>query len=80
MKSSLGVRVCRLVTERSLSTRGDRRAGIRDHRKLEVFQLADELVLQVFRESERFPRSEMFGLVSHLRRCPVSVAANIAEG
>ena len=54
--------------------------GIRDHRKLEVFQLADELVLQVCRGSERFPRSEMLGLVSQLRRCSVSVAANIIEG
>jgi len=51
-----------------------------DHRKLQVFQLADALALLVRRESKRFPREEMFGLVSQMRRCTVSVPANIVEG
>ena len=53
---------------------------MRDHRKLEAFQLADSLVVLTYRNTARFPRSELFGLVSQMRRCAVSGAANIVEG
>jgi len=53
---------------------------MRDHRKLRVFDLADELVHITYRMTAHFPRSEMFGLVAQMRRSAVSVAANIVEG
>ena len=53
---------------------------MRDHRKLKVFVLADSLVIQVYVRTKGFPRSEMYGLVSQMRRAAVSVAANIVEG
>jgi four helix bundle protein len=48
--------------------------------KLIVWQKAHQLVLLVYKFSESFPKSELFGLVSQLRRAAVSVPANIAEG
>jgi four helix bundle protein len=47
---------------------------------LVVWQKAHQFVLQVYALSETFPRAEMFGLTSQLRRAAVSIAANIAEG
>ena len=46
---------------------------MRDHRKLRAFELADQLALTIYRETESFPRSEQFGLTSQLRRGAVSI-------
>jgi len=49
-------------------------------RKLLVWERAHRLVLWVYRISDSYPRAELFGLTSQMRRAAVSVPANIAEG
>jgi four helix bundle protein len=49
-------------------------------RDLIVWQRAHEFVLVAYQYSETFPRSEVYGLSSQLRRAAISIAANIAEG
>ncbi|HKI12155.1 MAG TPA: four helix bundle protein [Candidatus Acidoferrum sp.] len=53
---------------------------LKSFRELTVWQRAHELVLKVFRMTERFPRSDQFGIVAQVRRASSSVTANIAEG
>ena len=53
---------------------------MQDFRKLAVWQKAHELVLAVYRSTATFPRDELYGLTSQLRRAAVSVPTNLAEG
>jgi four helix bundle protein len=51
-----------------------------DFRELKVWQKAHELTLDVYRVTAQFPKQEIYGLVSQMRRCAASVGSNIAEG
>ena len=51
-----------------------------DFRQLKVWQKAHELTLKIYQITNRFPREELYGLTSQIRRASVSVASNIAEG
>ena len=53
---------------------------MRDHTKLRAFELADALTLAIYKATQHFPREELFGLTSQLRRAAVSIASNIVEG
>lgn len=52
----------------------------RSYRDLLVGQKARRLAIEVYRATEKFPKSELYGLTSQLRRASVSVVSNIAEG
>jgi len=49
-------------------------------RKLEVWKLAHELALGIYRATKAFPADELYGLTSQLRRAALSVPTNIVEG
>jgi len=53
---------------------------IKSYRELHVWQKSMELVIECYRLVEKFPKYEIYGLGSQLRRVVVSVVANIAEG
>jgi hypothetical protein len=53
---------------------------IRSHRDLIVWQKAIDLVVNVYRDTEAFPKTETYGLTSQIRRAVTSIPANIAEG
>ena len=52
----------------------------RPHRKLEVWHKAMNLVSNVYRITKEFPKDEVYGLSSQMRRAAVSVPSNLAEG
>jgi four helix bundle protein len=51
-----------------------------DFKDLKVWTKAHELTLAVYRQTRIFPKEEMYGLTSQLRRAAASIGANIAEG
>ncbi|MFC1813884.1 four helix bundle protein [Thermodesulfobacteriota bacterium] len=53
---------------------------IRSYRDLEVWQKSMDLVVVCYQITRKFPRNEIYGLVSQLQRAAVSIPANIAEG
>ena len=57
-----------------------KRPPAKNFQDLIVWQKAHQFVLSVYRFSELFPRNELYGLKSQLRRSAVSIPANIAEG
>jgi four helix bundle protein len=53
---------------------------MKDFRKINVWHKSYAFCLVVYKLTQSFPKEEMFGLSSQLRRAAVSVSANIAEG
>lgn len=52
----------------------------RDYKKIRAWQLSDELAFNIYKVTKHFPKEEMWGLISQMRRAAVSVPANIVEG
>ena len=53
---------------------------MRDYTKIEAWKLAGDLTVAIYEATRSFPREELFGLTSQLRRAMYSVPANVVEG
>jgi len=50
------------------------------YKDLRAWKQSVDLALEIYRETQTFPKNELYGLTSQLRRAAVSVPSNIAEG
>jgi len=53
---------------------------MKSYKKLFMWQRTNELVMLVYKVTQKFPREEMYGITSQLRRASLSVVLNIVEG
>ncbi len=53
---------------------------MQDHIRLHAFRLADDIAVLIYALTAEFPRDELYGLTSQMRRSAVSVPSNIVEG
>jgi four helix bundle protein len=54
--------------------------GLQSYKELIVWQKAYQLVLEIYKITKSFPKSETFGLSQQMRRAAVSIPSNIDEG
>lgn len=54
--------------------------GLKSHKDLDVWSKAIGFVTRVYEVTKDFPREELYGIVSQLRRAAISIASNISEG
>ena len=54
--------------------------AMKDFRQLKVWEKAHQLALAIYKETKSFPKEELYGLTSQIRRASMSIPTNIAEG
>ena len=55
-------------------------AKIKDFRDLDIWKVGKEIAVEVYEISKNFPKEELYGLVTQMRRASVSIPSNVAEG
>jgi four helix bundle protein len=54
--------------------------GIRPHKRLDIWEEIMKLIEETYRVTSRFPKEEIYGITSQIRRSSISIASNLAEG
>lgn len=54
--------------------------SIRNHKDLDVWKRSMDFVMEMYKITNKFPSSELYGLTSQIRRASISIPSNIAEG
>jgi len=52
----------------------------KNYKELKVWEKSYQLCLEVYRITQEFPKTEIYGLISQMRRAALSIPSNIAEG
>ncbi len=65
---------------RGAEGQGVRVAKLKGYKKLKVWKKAHYLAIEIYKITKRFPREELYGITSQIRRSAFSVALNIVEG
>ena len=53
---------------------------VKDYKELKVWQKGIEIVDKIYSITDKFPKEELYGIVSQMRRAAISIPSNIAEG
>ena len=53
---------------------------LKNYKELKVWEKSYQLCLEIYRTSKKFPKHEIYGLISQIRRAALSIPSNIAEG
>jgi len=53
---------------------------MKTHQDLDVWRKSIDLVTEIYKVTDSYPKSELYGLTNQIRRCAVSIPSNIAEG
>ena len=53
---------------------------MRDYKKIKAWEFANKLTISIYKYTKNFPKNELYGITSQIRRAAVSVPTNIAEG
>jgi four helix bundle protein len=53
---------------------------VQEFKKLKIWQKAMEVTVDIYKITADYPKAELYGLISQMRRCSVSIVSNIAEG
>lgn len=53
---------------------------MRNYKELKIWQHSHQFVLDIYKATEKFPKTEVYGLTSQIRRAAISISSNIVEG
>ncbi len=68
------------MSDNKSQAKGERGEGMHNFKKMKVYQRAIDFAVEIYRLNKKFPKDELFGLTTQIRRAVTSISLNIAEG